>query len=75
MEDLLELLREVLGGQEELDADTPLISSGLVDSFGAVSLIVELESRYGVTVEPEEIDAQTFDTPRQILEHIAARSR
>jgi D-alanine--poly(phosphoribitol) ligase subunit 2 len=72
MEDLLALLRDSLGLGDEIGPDTALISSGLVDSFGVVGLLVDIESRYDVTIEPEEVDAETFDTPRQILERIDA---
>lgn len=67
MEELLQVLRGSLALDGELDADTALISSGLVDSFGVIGLLGDLESHYGVTIEPEEVDAETFDTPRDIL--------
>jgi D-alanine--poly(phosphoribitol) ligase subunit 2 len=70
MDDLLRLLRQVLDRNDWIDADTPLISSGLFDSFAVVGLLVEIESQYGVVIEPEEVDAASFDTPRQILERI-----
>ena len=70
MDDLLFLLKDTLGLGDDVRSDTPLISSGLVDSFGVIGLLGELESRYGIVIEPEEVDAQTFDTPRQILSRL-----
>ena len=72
MDDLLALLRRVLGQDQPIDADTALISSGLVDSLAVVGLLVELETEYGVAIDPEEVDAVSFDTPRQILTRLTA---
>ena len=72
MDDLLALLRRVLGPDTPIDADTALISSGLVDSLAVVGLLVELETEYGVAIDPEEVDAVGFDTPRQILTRLTA---
>jgi D-alanine--poly(phosphoribitol) ligase subunit 2 len=72
MDDLLALLRDSLGLDDELGPDTALISSGLVDSFGVIGLLGDIETRYDVIIEPEEVDAETFDTPRQILRRIDA---
>ena len=71
MDELLKVLNDLLRLDEgEVEAHTPLISSGLVDSFGVIVLLDELESQYGVTIEAEEVDADTFDTPQQILERL-----
>ena len=52
----------------DLDADTPIISSGIVDSFSMVSLKRFLEKQYGVTLPDEEATAESFDTVRRIIE-------
>jgi acyl carrier protein len=51
----------------ELDADTPLISSGIVDSFSMVSLKRFLERKYDVNLPDEEASAEAFDTVRSII--------
>jgi len=56
---------------EEIDADTPLISSGIVDSFSMVSLKRFLETKYGVTLSDEEATPEAFDTVRSIVRLIA----
>ena len=72
MEDLVQLISTGLGISEPIDFDTPLISSGIIDSFDVVALLAIFESHYGVTIEPEEIDVERFDTPSQMLSHIDA---
>ena len=51
----------------ELDADTPLISSGIVDSFSMVSLKRFLEKKYDVSLPDEEASSEAFDTVRSII--------
>ncbi len=51
----------------ELDANTPLISSGIVDSFSMVSLKRFLEKRYNISVPDEEASAEAFDTVASIV--------
>jgi D-alanine--poly(phosphoribitol) ligase subunit 2 len=50
-----------------LDENTPLISSGIVDSFSMVSLKRFLEKKFGITIPDEEASPQAFDTVSSIL--------
>jgi acyl carrier protein len=49
------------------DEHTPLISSGIVDSFSMVSLKRFLEKRYEVKLPDEEATPQAFDTVTSII--------
>lgn len=51
----------------DLDADTPLISGGIVDSFSLVSLLRFLEKRYGVKIPSHEATPEAFDTVARIV--------
>jgi acyl carrier protein len=51
-----------------LDEHTPLISSGIVDSFSMVSLKRFLEKKYAVKLPDEEATPQAFDTVTTIIE-------
>jgi acyl carrier protein len=46
----------------ELDANTPLISSGIVDSFSMVSLKRFLEKKYDISIPDADASAEAFDT-------------
>ena len=46
----------------ELDSSTPIISSGIVDSFSMVSLKRFLEKKYSISIPDEEASAEAFDT-------------
>jgi len=52
----------------EVTFDTPLISSGIVDSFSMVSLKVFLEKKYGVALPDSEATPEAFDTINSICE-------
>lgn len=50
-----------------LKEDTPLISSGIVDSFSMVSLKMYLEEELGIKMTDEEASTEAFDTVNSIL--------
>ena len=52
----------------EVEADTPLISSGIVDSFSMVSLKAFLEKKYSIRIPDEEATPEAFDTVNKIVE-------
>ena len=51
----------------ELDENTPLISSGIVDSFSMVSLKRFLEKKYEVSIPDSEASPEAFDTVTSII--------
>ncbi len=53
---------------EEVSFDTPLISSGIVDSFSMVSLKVFLEKKCKVSLPDKEATPEAFDTVNKICE-------
>jgi acyl carrier protein len=52
----------------EVGNDTPLISSGIVDSFSMVSLKAFLERKYDIKLPDDEATPQAFDTVNSIVE-------
>jgi len=51
----------------EVDVDTPLISSGIVDSFSMVSLKTFLEKRYKVSIPDAKATPEAFDSVNKIV--------
>jgi acyl carrier protein len=51
----------------ELNENTPLISSGIVDSFSMVSLKRFLEKKCNVSLPDDEATPEAFDTVTSIL--------
>jgi acyl carrier protein len=72
MAELIALLIRELKLLREIEPDTPLMSSGLIDSFHVTVLLAALESHYRVRIDVQEIGADNFDTAQQIHEFINA---
>ena len=53
---------------EEITYDTPLISSGYVDSFSMVSLKVFLEKKFEIQIPDEKATPEAFDSVNKIVE-------
>jgi acyl carrier protein len=69
-----EIATQILKQPElELDPDEPLISGGIIDSFSLVDLALIVENTFGVYVDDTELNAETFDTLRELAELIRAR--
>ncbi len=62
-----EYIDEDEADEVQLDENTRLISSGIVDSFSMVSLKRFLEKKYGVSIPDEEATPQAFDTVNSII--------
>jgi acyl carrier protein/D-alanine--poly(phosphoribitol) ligase subunit 2 len=59
--------------EDEIDASTPLISSGIVDSFSMVSLKRFLEKKYDITIPDEEATTEAFDSVKKIIALVERR--
>jgi len=58
------ILREFLEGEDpgELEDDTPLISSGILDSIATLKLVSFLEETFGIALAPHEADEEYIGT-------------
>lgn len=72
MNELISIIKKELAIDFPVEETTPLISSGLIDSFQVVQLLASLESHYGVRIHSSDIGADNFDTPQQIYQVIQA---
>ena len=55
--------------------DTELFSSGLIDSFAMVDLLMFLEKHTGARLGPEDIDLANLDTIGRILAFAEKRGK
>jgi D-alanine--poly(phosphoribitol) ligase subunit 2 len=55
------------GDDWEITETTPLISSGLVDSFSMVSLLRFLEKKYAIHIPDAAATPEAFDTVERIV--------
>ena len=52
----------------EVTENTPLISSGIVDSFSMVSLKTFLEKKYKISIPDDKATPEAFDSVNKIME-------
>jgi acyl carrier protein len=75
--DVKAVVVEVLGVQERaeaLDVTTPLFGSlPELDSMAVLEVIVELERRFGIAVEDEDVTADAFETIESLTGFVNAR--
>ncbi len=57
----------------KVSPDEALISSGLIDSFSLMDLALFVEDTYGVRIEDTELNADKFDSLRQLAALIESR--
>ena len=69
---VIELLAEIC--QDDVVKENPnieLFDTGLLDSFGTVEMLVQVEERFGITVPITEFDRDTWNTPLNIAKQLA----
>ena len=70
---ILAFLADEMSVEDELTADTPLVSNGLVDSVGLMRLAAFVERETGATIPDQDVNVGHFDTVRQIVEYVSKR--
>jgi len=63
-----EYLDEDEADEMSLDEHSPLITSGIVDSFSMVSLKRFLEKKYAISIPDEQATPEAFNTVSNIVE-------
>ena len=68
---IIAILTDLTGADEgEIQPDTELFEEGILDSFGLVQLIVEVEKRGG-RLDLAELDRAEISTPAKLAAHCA----
>jgi len=70
---------ETLGVEDRasaIGADTPLLGAlPELDSMAVLELVLELERRFGITVEDDDVTAETFETLGSLTAFVEAKAR
>lgn len=60
LRDVLALAESIAAG---LDADTPLFGAmPELDSMAVATLLTEIEDRFGIVIDDDDVDGETFET-------------
>jgi acyl carrier protein len=57
----------LMDASEEIDEETPLVSSGMVDSFALIEVLLELEKVTKRKISPGKVGAKDMDTVSLML--------
>lgn len=71
---LIEFLMDTLQIETAIDAQSKLFSTGELDSMSMMQLIGFVETTTGLTVRPEDVTLDNFDSVEQILQFVAAQA-
>jgi len=71
------ILSEFLPGEKpsNLRDDTPLLTSGILDSVATLRLVTFVEAHYGIEVEAHEAGVEDFDTIESISSFIVSKKK
>jgi acyl carrier protein len=73
-ETLLKFMEDALGVDTvAMDDETPLFSSGMIDSASMVDLMLFVESEANVKFSPDDITLDNLDSVGRILSFVADR--
>jgi acyl carrier protein len=61
------IAEKVMKGKSEITEDTPLVSSGLVDSFAMIDIFLELQRIAGRKVPASKVQAKDMETVRTMF--------
>ncbi|CBL03481.1 MAG: D-alanine--poly(phosphoribitol) ligase subunit DltC [Gordonibacter pamelaeae] len=73
-EKMLDILEEVCGDDEvRARRDEDLFALGLLDSMGAIELLVDIEDVFGVCIAPTEVERDEMNTVNLIIHQVEIR--
>ncbi len=73
-EKLLALIAEICDTDDVYEQrDIDLFAADLLDSMGAIDLLVELEDQFGVVITPTELDREEMNTVNKIIARVQER--
>ena len=73
-EKMLDILEEVCGDDEvRTNRDEDLFALGLLDSMGAIELLVDIEDVLGVYIAPSEVERDEMNTVNLIIHQVEIR--
>lgn len=71
LDNVIEILNDICGADEgEIQADTELFEEGILDSFGLVQMLVQLE-QFGKSLDIANLQREDVSTPAKIAALLA----
>lgn len=60
---------------DELELDTPLVSSGLIDSVSVLHVVEYLEKAFSFEFLPHEVDHKNLDSINKMVEFVEGKTK
>ena len=75
MEDkVIDLIAEICDTDDVRNRrDADLFQAGLLDSLGAIDLLVEIEDEFGIVIAPTELEREEMNTVDKIIARVQER--
>ena len=73
-QEIVDLLAELTGEEELGDyRDVDLFEEEVLDSLGAIEVLVALKQHFGVSIAPTELEREEMNTVNKIIERVKER--
>jgi len=73
-ERIIELLVDITGEEEIGDyRDDDLFEEDVLDSLGAIELLVRLKEEFGIAIAPTELEREEMNSVNKIIERVQER--
>ena len=73
-QEIVDLLAELTGEEELGDyRDVDLFEEEVLDSLGAIEVLVALKQHFGVSITPTELEREEMNTVNKIIERVKER--
>ncbi len=70
---LIDMIRTEITFGQDLDADTDLLLSGLVDSVGVIRIVTWLEDHLEIEIDPVDVVLENFQTVAAMVGYVGRR--
>ncbi|MBU3127264.1 D-alanine--poly(phosphoribitol) ligase subunit DltC [Clostridium tagluense] len=68
------ILEEITGEDLRSESDVNLFDSGRLDSLGVIELIVAVEEKINIILDPAVVERKDIETPNKIIEYLETLS-
>lgn len=72
MEQLMNILLDI-NPDLNYEKETSLVDDGVFDSFEIMEIISEIEEKFGIDIDPDDIIAENFNSAENIMKLITKR--
>lgn len=66
---------ELLSGRAEVAPDEALLTSGLLDSLAVIQVVAFIREEYGVSIPPQDVTLENFETVARIEAYLEESER